>query len=123
MRGVTYLLRVGVEPDLKLCITLVNVGLPLSTAAAFTSTFGLVFVALSLFFCNDRLIAANAASFRGFPLGVSRDVGAECAELEDVAGMFDFDTLFFNENRGNEEGTDGFGACGASVEVDGAEQR
>lgn len=73
----TYLLRVGVEPDLKLCITLVKVGFPLSAAVSLTSTFALLFAALSLFFWRERLMAANAASLRGFPLGVSRDVGAD----------------------------------------------
>lgn len=68
-------------------------------------------------------MAAKAASLRGFPLGVRRDVGAVGVELEDVDGGVDLARLFFSENRGNEEGTVGFGACGGIDDVDGAEQR
>lgn len=121
--GMTYLLRVGVEPDLKLCITLVRVGFPLSAAVSFTSTLEVLVAALSLFFCRDRLIAARAASLRGFPLGVRRDVVVVGVELEDVAAGVDFVRLFLSENRGNEEGTVGFGTCGGIEDVDGAEQR
>jgi hypothetical protein len=69
------------------------------------------------------LIAANAASFRGLPLGVSRDVGAVVGAL-DVAGEFaDFARLFLSENLGNEDGTEGLADCCGIADVDEAVQR
>ena len=110
------------EPLLKLCITLVNVGFPLSLSrtASFAAPLLALFIVVSDFFCKDRLIAANAASFRGLPLGASREAGGLAGVPDGVIGVVDLDKLFLSENLGKEDGTDGLLGCEGRVDADGA---
>jgi hypothetical protein len=119
------LLSEGLDPLWKLCITLAKVGLPFcsTTTTSLAAPFAPPFAELSLFFCNDRLIAANAASLRGFPLGVSREDEAFDGVLELAGAFADFARLFLSENLGNEDGTEGFVLCCGIVDVLGAVQR
>ena len=110
---------------MKLCITLVNVGFPLSltSTASFAAPLLELFVEASFFFCKDRLIAAKAASFRGLPLGVSKEFGVLTKVLDGAIGVGGVDRLFLSENLGKEDGTEGLLDCGVAVDVDGAVQR
>jgi hypothetical protein len=109
----TYLLSVGLDPDLKDCITLASVGLPCSPDAATTvSDFAPLIGAVSLFFCRDRLIAAIAASFRGLPLGVSREAEGVVVELDAAVDAPVFARLFLGEYLENAATVDALSALG-----------
>ena len=86
---------------MKLCITLVNVGLPLSPTAtiSFTAPLLELFVEASFFFCKDRLIAAKAASFRGLPLGVSKEFGVLAEALDGAVDVEDLDRVERHRDR------------------------
>lgn len=114
---VTYLLSVGVDPDLNDCITLANVGLPCSPGVTAVSDLTPFVDVDSLFFCRDLLMAAIAASLRGLPLGVSKEAEGVVVELDAVVDEDEevFARLFLREYLENAATVDALSALGCAI--------